>query len=107
MKKVLITGGSGFIGSYLIDEFLKANGYQIVNLDIAEPLEKEHNAFWQRVNILNKEKVLNAFENFQPNYVVHLAAYTDTKPENVIEDYTPNTEGTANILHVIKACRSV
>src|SRR5262249_46087447 len=39
--------------------------------------------------------------------VVHLAAYTETKPGNVIEDYAPNIEGTANVLYAIKAVRSV
>ncbi len=107
MKRILITGGSGFIGAYLIDEFLKRGENQIVNIDVAEPMEKAHHPFWQHIDILDKSSVFEVFRNFKPEHVVHLAARTDTDPINVMDDYISNTDGTANILAAIKNSPSV
>ncbi len=105
--RILITGGSGFIGAYLIDELSKINKCQIVNLDIVEPTDKIHYPFWKRIDILNKEKVIEVFQEFQPDCIVHLAARTDTDPQNVMKDYIVNTEGTVNVLSAIKACPTI
>jgi len=107
MQKYLITGGSGFIGTYLIEELQKAGIYNIRNIDIASPKENEHAIFWIEADILNKEKMLEIFDAFQPDYVIHLAARTDTDPENVLEDYKTNTEGTSNILSAAQQCKSI
>src|ERR1700733_9214307 len=52
MKKVLITGGAGFIGSHLADELLTA-GYSVRALDILCP--QVHGDDCQRPSYLNKE----------------------------------------------------
>ncbi|HEV8515000.1 MAG TPA: NAD(P)-dependent oxidoreductase [Cyclobacteriaceae bacterium] len=105
--RIIITGGSGFIGAYLIDDLMKIGGYEIVNIDDVEPRDKIHIPFWKQVSILNKEKMFEVFHEFQPECVVHLAARTDTDPLNSMKDYISNTEGTANVLSAIKACRSI
>ncbi len=107
MQKVLITGGSGFIGGYLIDTLLKDDRHALMNLDIARPENGEHEKIWRNVNILDLAEVLNCFQEFQPTYVIHLAARTDTEPENILEDYKTNTEGTANVLSAIALCPTV
>lgn len=40
--KYLVTGGSGFIGTHLIEQLLK-RGYEVVNVDIAPPKLQAHN----------------------------------------------------------------
>lgn len=106
MRKILITGGSGFIGSYLIDVLLKDGAFEILNVDIAGPVEENHKSCWINTSILDREKLIGVFKQFQPCYVIHLAARTDTDPENALDDYRVNTEGTSNVLEAIKKCSS-
>ena len=43
-KKILITGGSGFIGSHLVDLILKQK-YKITVLDLVKPKKKKYNFY--------------------------------------------------------------
>jgi len=102
---IFITGGSGFIGTNLI-ELLEKKEYNIINFDKDPPINKEQSHFWVKGNILNKPDIENAFSKHTPSIVIHLAARTDTLSDK-IEDYAENTEGTTNIIEVIKLCTCV
>ena len=104
--KILITGGSGFIGTNLIDGLLKKGYTGIVNLDKAPPLKKTQNSFWLEANIMNLPQIKDVFEHSQPDVVIHLAARTDTLSP-ILMDYDENMKGTANILEAIKSTPSV
>jgi dTDP-glucose 4,6-dehydratase len=82
MKKILITGGSGFIGSNLINYLIKKN-YKIYNLDklskVSTPekfktLRNKKNYKFYKVNLLNKKKVEKIFYQIKPDLIINFAA---------------------------------
>ena len=94
--KILVTGGSGFIGTNFIN-FLQKKSCTILNIDINKPKNTKHSGYFECVDINNYESLLNAMTNFQPDYVVHLAARTDLNGED-LNSYLSNTRGVENIL---------
>lgn len=97
--KILITGGSGFIGTNLI-ELLEEKNVEILNIDIKKPPNLSQIKYWRNVDILDKDKLVHEFELYNPTHIVHLAARTDTV-SNILVDYIANTTGTENVLHAI------
>lgn len=105
MMRVLVTGGSGFIGTHLVDVLLE-KGAAVMNLDINPPKKSAHSPYWQRCDILELERTLSLIGGFRPDCLIHLAARTDTLSEN-LQDYRVNFEGTKNILHCIQNTPSI
>lgn len=107
--KILITGGSGFIGTNLVESCL-SQGISFVNVDWNPPLNPAHNPYWKECDILDRAKLQEIFSSYQPTAVVHLAARTDTEIydlEGDLKEYIQNTEGTQNVLECIKQTPSV
>ncbi|HQQ95905.1 MAG TPA: NAD(P)-dependent oxidoreductase [Cyclobacteriaceae bacterium] len=104
--KVLITGGSGFIGTNLT-QALHGQGITFKNLDIVPPKDIRLAANYSYCDLLNLDQVMKEFELFQPTIVVHLAAQTDTDPKWRLEDYALNIIGTENLIASILATKSV
>ncbi len=96
---ILITGGSGFIGTNLIELF-EEKKYKFINFDKADATKASQHQYWYEGNIMNKEQLAAAFSKYKPTIVIHLAARTDTLSDN-LNDYIENTEGTENVVNEI------
>lgn len=103
MSRIFITGGSGFIGTNLVEYFTNQK-HVVLNYDIKKPRNKQQNVLWVEGDILNYEKLDTSIRDFQPEYIVHLAARTDLNENKNIIGYNANIKGVENIVTIINSC---
>lgn len=96
MKRIIITGGSGFIGTNLVN-YYREKGWMVKSIDIKAPKDMQANEVWESVDITDFAALKDCICSFKPNYIVHLAARTDLDGASV-EDYKANTLGVENVL---------
>ena len=112
MKKFIVTGGSGFIGSNLV-KFLLSKNYYVINIDkmsySANPynlknISKNKNYRFFKIDIINKSKIYNILKKFKPDGIFNLAAEThvDRSIDNPDEFIKSNILGVYNLLEAIK-----
>ena len=114
MKKILITGGAGFIGSHVVRHFVnKYPDYQIYNLDkltYAGNLEnltdvdQKPNYHFIKADIEDAELIMDLFQREQFDGVIHLAAesHVDRSITNPLQFIHTNVLGTVHLLHAAK-----
>lgn len=114
MKKILITGGAGFIGSHVTRHFVNSYpNYQVVNLDKLtyagnlanlKDIENRTNYRFVKADIVDAPNINRLFENENFDAVIHLAA--ESHVDRSITDPTAfvmtNVVGTVNLLNAAR-----
>lgn len=99
MLKYLITGGSGFIGTHLI-QMLQARNDELLSIDIKPPKNLKQMSLWVKCDIKNKRELLRLVQQFRPTHVIHLAAKANLNGR-VVADFPDNTLGTLNVTECV------
>lgn len=105
-EKILITGGSGFIGTNAV-EYFSNKGFEVLNIDIKPPQNRNHLRYWIQCDILDLYKYREFVVKFSPDYFIHLAARTDLKETSNIKGYSANIDGVENTIEVSNSCNSL
>lgn len=106
MKKILVTGGCGFIGSHIVDELLD-NHYEVAVVDNLSTGKLE-NIPVEKVKMYNldilDQNIYKVFSDFRPNIVIHQAAQVSVANSMVdfSDDANTNILGSLNIIEASK-----
>ncbi len=125
IQKVFITGGCGFVGSYLARELLR-NGFELMLFDAflnyVDPFTSNYQFFLnarmqdllgkvrvERGDIRVQKRMQQLMNEWKPDAVIHLAALPSAKESTLYptEALQINVDGTLSVLEGVKACGSV
>src|SRR3984893_19278225 len=113
-KKIMITGGAGFIGSHLVRLFVnKYPEYLIVNLDALtyagnlenlRDVESYPNYIFEKGDITEQEEMNSLFEKYSFDAAIHLAAesHVDRSIADPLAFVKTNVMGTCTLLNVCR-----
>lgn len=94
-QRVLVTGGSGFIGGHLV-RALASRGDDVLNLDLMPPPAGDGRGRWAKVDLLDRAALQETVAEFRPEILFNLAAVADISL--AYEQMLPNTVGLRNLL---------
>ncbi len=112
-RRVLVTGGAGFIGSTLC-KHLHAQGCTVLNSDkltysgnlsSLREIEKSNRYYFSQVDVCDNAAVSETIRDFQPDHIMHLAAesHVDRSIVGAREFIDTNIVGTFAILEAARA----
>ena len=103
VKKILVTGGAGFIGSHVVDELIN-KGYEVIVLDdLSGGFEENVNSKAKFIegSATDYELIQKIFKDYKIDYVFHLAAYAAEGLSHFIRrfNYENNLKGSINLIN--------
>ena len=111
--KIIVTGGAGFIGSAVIRHIINNTDDEVLNIDkltyagnleSLRDIDRDPRYNFKQIDICNADSLKQAFDSFQPNLVMHLAAesHVDRSIDGPAEFITTNIVGTYTLLEAAR-----
>ena len=113
MKRILVTGGAGFIGSAVVRHIIADTNNSVVvvdkltyagNLESLTPVADNERYSFEQVDICNRSELDRVFAQYQPDYVMHLAAesHVDRSIDGPADFIETNIVGTYTMLEAAR-----
>ena len=113
MKRILVTGGAGFIGSAVVRHIIADTNNSVVvvdkltyagNLESLTPVADNELYAFEQVDICNRSELDRVFAQYQPDYVMHLAAesHVDRSIDGPADFIETNIVGTYTMLEAAR-----
>ena len=102
-QKILITGASGFIGSFIVEEALR-RGFDVwaaMRKSSSRQFLSDDRINFIELDLSSETQLTEQLTGLQFDYIVHAAGVT--KCLDKADFYRVNTEGTQHLVHVLKA----
>jgi nucleoside-diphosphate-sugar epimerase len=105
-SRIVVTGGSGFIGTNLVSALVDT-GASVMNIDIVAPKSERYKNNYKCCDVLDLRTLEHTLSEFAPDTLLHLAARTDLVESGGLQAYAANIEGVENVLKAVGSCRSI